>query len=149
MSIEHADFDGIERLALVLGGEIVSTFDNAKDVKLGHCKQIAEIMIGEDKLIHFSGACVRARACECVCACVRVVCCQLQPGVRLRMLLVAAWGRGSHSRAPSTYAPQLKAPFALTQTQSAAATVVVTVCCMRWWPGRSAVGGSPHFCGRI
>jgi T-complex protein 1 subunit beta len=62
MSIEHADFDGIERLALVLGGEIASTFDNAQDVKLGHCKQIAEIMIGEDKLIHFSGAC----GCGCL-----------------------------------------------------------------------------------
>merc|ERR1719330_1212558 len=28
MAIEHADFDGIERLALVTGGEIVSTFGN-------------------------------------------------------------------------------------------------------------------------
>lgn len=55
MSIEHADFDGIERLALVLGGEIASTFDDPSNVKLGHCKQIEEIMIGEDKLIHFSG----------------------------------------------------------------------------------------------
>jgi T-complex protein 1 subunit beta len=55
MSIEHADFDGIERLALVLGGEIASTFDDPKNAKLGHCKQIEEIMIGEDKLIHFSG----------------------------------------------------------------------------------------------
>lgn len=55
MSIEHADFDGIERLALVLGGEIVSTFDHPEDVKLGSCKQINEIMIGEDRLIHFSG----------------------------------------------------------------------------------------------
>lgn len=55
MSIEHADFDGIERLALVLGGEIASTFDDPKTAKLGHCKQIEEIMIGEDKLIHFSG----------------------------------------------------------------------------------------------
>jgi T-complex protein 1 subunit beta len=27
MAIEHADFEGVERLALVLGGEIVSTFD--------------------------------------------------------------------------------------------------------------------------
>jgi T-complex protein 1 subunit beta len=27
-AVEHADFVGIERLALVLGGEIVSTFDN-------------------------------------------------------------------------------------------------------------------------
>jgi hypothetical protein len=34
MSIEHADFDGIERLALVLGGEIVSTFDTPADVSV-------------------------------------------------------------------------------------------------------------------
>jgi hypothetical protein len=55
MSIEHADFDGIERLALVLGGEISSTFDHPGEVKLGHCKLIEETMIGEDKLIHFQG----------------------------------------------------------------------------------------------
>lgn len=55
MAIEHADFDGIERLALVLGGDIVSTFDNPSEVKLGTCKLIEEIMIGEDRLIHFSG----------------------------------------------------------------------------------------------
>ncbi|GJS27969.1 T-complex protein 1 subunit beta [Tanacetum coccineum] len=35
LAIEHADFD--------------------ESVKLGHCKLIEEIMIGEDKLIHFSG----------------------------------------------------------------------------------------------
>ncbi|CAI0382264.1 unnamed protein product [Linum tenue] len=55
LAIEHADFDGIERLALVTGGEIASTFDNPESVKLGHCKLIEEIMIGEDKLIKFSG----------------------------------------------------------------------------------------------
>lgn len=55
LAIEHADFDGIERLALVTGGEIASTFDNPESVRLGHCKLIEEIMIGEDKLIHFSG----------------------------------------------------------------------------------------------
>lgn len=90
MAIEHADFDGIERLALVtgayplvhdhspkeakkcfwpqeatkcifkrfctsVGGEIASTFDNPESTKLGSCKLIEEIMIGEDKLIHFSG----------------------------------------------------------------------------------------------
>lgn len=55
LAIEHADFDGIERLALVTGGEIASTFDNPESVKLGYCKLIEEIMIGEDKLIHFSG----------------------------------------------------------------------------------------------
>jgi hypothetical protein len=34
MAIEHADFDGIERLALVTGGEIVSTFGNPELVKV-------------------------------------------------------------------------------------------------------------------
>ena len=76
MAIEHADFEGIERLALVLGklssyplflcvsgfryfsflycvpvgGEIVSTFGNPEKVKLGKCKLIEEVMIGEDKV---------------------------------------------------------------------------------------------------
>jgi len=116
MSIEHADFDGIERLALVLGGEIASTFDNPAEVsegveggggggvalcfspivlwpaphatahtlchplvtdllppiphphpqvKLGTCKLIEEVMIGEDKLIHFSGVAL-GEACTIV-----------------------------------------------------------------------------------
>merc|ERR1712126_149036 len=55
MAIEHADFEGVERLALVTGGEIVSTFYNPESVKIGSCKLIEEVMIGEDKLIHFSG----------------------------------------------------------------------------------------------
>jgi len=54
-AIEHADFDNIERLALVTGGEICSTFDHPESVKLGHAKLIEEIMIGEDRLIKFSG----------------------------------------------------------------------------------------------
>lgn len=54
-SIEHADFEGIERLSLVTGGEIASTFDHPELVKLGTCDLIEEIMIGEDKLIKFSG----------------------------------------------------------------------------------------------
>lgn len=37
------------------GGEIASTFDSPDNTKLGSCKLIEEIMIGEDKLIHFSG----------------------------------------------------------------------------------------------
>ncbi|KAA3488991.1 T-complex protein 1 subunit beta [Gossypium australe] len=65
LAIEHADFDGIERLALVTGGEIASTFDNPESVKLGHCKLIEEIMIGEDKLIHFSGV-EMGQACSIV-----------------------------------------------------------------------------------
>lgn len=55
MSIEHADFDGIERLGLVLSGDIVSTFDTPDKVRLGECELIEEIMIGEDKLVRFSG----------------------------------------------------------------------------------------------
>ncbi len=37
------------------GGEITSTFDHPELVKIGHCKLIEEVMIGEDTLIHFSG----------------------------------------------------------------------------------------------
>merc|ERR1711907_619339 len=55
MSIEHADFDGTERLALVLSGDIVSTFDTPDQVKLGECDLIEEVMVGEDKLVRFSG----------------------------------------------------------------------------------------------
>lgn len=65
MAIEHADFDGIERLALVTGGEIVSTFDDPAGVKVGHCSLIHEIIIGEDKLIKFSGV-ARGEACTIV-----------------------------------------------------------------------------------
>ncbi len=65
MAIEHADFDGIERLALVTGGEIVSTFDNPEMVKLGHCDLIEEIIIGEDKLIRFGGVAL-GEACTIV-----------------------------------------------------------------------------------
>lgn len=55
MAIEHADFDGIERLAAVTGGEIASTFDNPDEVSLGECELIEEVIIGEDRLIRFSG----------------------------------------------------------------------------------------------
>jgi T-complex protein 1 subunit beta len=65
MSIEHADFDGIERLAAVTGGEIVSTFDHPELVKLGECELIDEIFIGEDRLIRFSG-CKSGAACSII-----------------------------------------------------------------------------------
>jgi len=55
MAIEHSDFDGMERLALVLGAEIVSTFDHPELVRLGECKLIEEILLGEEKAIRFSG----------------------------------------------------------------------------------------------
>ena len=65
MAIEHADFEGIEQLAKVLGGEITSTFDHPDLVKLGHCDLIEEIMIGEDRLIRFSGVAL-GEACTVV-----------------------------------------------------------------------------------
>lgn len=54
MAIEHADFEGVERLALVLGAEIVSTFDHPEMVKLGHCKLIEEMMLGEDSVCYLN-----------------------------------------------------------------------------------------------
>jgi len=65
MAIEHADFDGIERLALVTGGEIASTFDDPGVTVVGTCDLIHEIIIGEDRLIKFSGVPV-GEACSIV-----------------------------------------------------------------------------------
>ncbi|EKX73183.1 chaperonin containing t-complex protein 1, beta subunit, putative [Theileria equi strain WA] len=65
MAIEHSDFDGMERLAACLGGDIVSTFDTPESVKMGTCKTIEEILIGEDRLIRFSG-CAKGGACSII-----------------------------------------------------------------------------------
>ena len=43
MAIEHADFDGVERLAAVTGGEVVSTFDHPEKVTLGECDVLEEV----------------------------------------------------------------------------------------------------------
>lgn len=61
MVIEHADFDGVERLSAVLGADILSTFDNPDPSKLGSCGTIEEIIIGEDKAISFKN-CQEGRA---------------------------------------------------------------------------------------
>lgn len=70
MVIEHADFDGTERLAAVLGADILSTFSDQSfgeghEPKLGYCELIEEIMIGEDKVIKFSGT-AAGEACSIV-----------------------------------------------------------------------------------
>ncbi|KAJ9464248.1 T-complex protein 1 subunit beta [Diplonema papillatum] len=65
MAIEHADFDGIERLAFALGGEVVSQFDDTEGVKMGGAALIDEVMIGEDLVIRFSGV-KGGRACTVV-----------------------------------------------------------------------------------
>jgi T-complex protein 1 subunit beta len=43
MAIEHADFDGIERLAAVTGGEVVSTFHNPEKVTLRNCDVLEQV----------------------------------------------------------------------------------------------------------
>mmetsp|Transcript_8687 Transcript_8687/g.27700 ORF Transcript_8687/g.27700 Transcript_8687/m.27700 type:complete len:526 (-) Transcript_8687:27-1604(-) len=65
MAIEHADFEGVERLALVTGAEIASTFESPGEVRLGTCDVIEEDMIGEDRVICFRG-CPNASACTIV-----------------------------------------------------------------------------------
>lgn len=65
VSIEHADFDGIERLAAVTGGEIASTFDKPELLTLGEAALVDEIMVGEDKLIRFNG-CKGGEACSII-----------------------------------------------------------------------------------
>mmetsp|Transcript_20577 Transcript_20577/g.56807 ORF Transcript_20577/g.56807 Transcript_20577/m.56807 type:complete len:542 (+) Transcript_20577:118-1743(+) len=65
MAIEHADFDGVERLAAVLGGDVVSTFDTPEAVTLGKCDVIEQVMIGEDKVLRFGG-CQTGEACSIV-----------------------------------------------------------------------------------
>jgi len=65
MAIEHADFDGVERLSTVTGAELVSTFDHPELVTLGHADLIEEIMIGEGRYIKFSGV-KSGKACTIV-----------------------------------------------------------------------------------
>lgn len=65
MAIEHADFDGMERLAAVLGGHVVSTFDTPDQVTVGECEIIEQVMIGDDKVLRFGG-CKTGHACSIV-----------------------------------------------------------------------------------
>eukprot|EP00658_Telonema_sp_P-2_P039131 TRINITY_DN2799_c0_g1_i10.p1 TRINITY_DN2799_c0_g1~~TRINITY_DN2799_c0_g1_i10.p1 ORF type:complete len:539 (-),score=196.61 TRINITY_DN2799_c0_g1_i10:349-1965(-) len=65
MAIEHADFDGIERLASCLDAEIASTFTDPKGIKLGTCELVEEVMIGEDRVLRFSGV-AKGAACTMV-----------------------------------------------------------------------------------
>lgn len=43
MAIEHADFEGVERLAAVTGGATASTFDHPELAVLGECAKIEEV----------------------------------------------------------------------------------------------------------
>ena len=50
---------------MYVGGEIASTFDRPDLVALGECELIDEIMVGEDRLIRFSG-CKGGKACSLI-----------------------------------------------------------------------------------
>lgn len=65
MAIEHADFEGTERLAKALGADVLSTFDETSRVNYGFAERIDEIMIGESTVIRFSGL-PRGEACTIV-----------------------------------------------------------------------------------
>jgi len=65
MVIQHADFDGMERLSAVLGADILSTFDDPNPDVLGSCASVEEVMIGEDTVIKFSG-CAKNEACTII-----------------------------------------------------------------------------------
>lgn len=65
LSIEQADFDGIEKLALCTGAEIASTFDEPSKIKLGLCKIVEEVVIGDEKYIRFGG-CANQGSCSIV-----------------------------------------------------------------------------------
>lgn len=54
-TIEHADFDGVERLNNVLGGKILSTFDSMDDSCYGTCEKVRNIQVGNERMIKFSG----------------------------------------------------------------------------------------------
>lgn len=65
--IEHADFEGVERLSKALGAEILSTFDTPENAtkSLGYADLIEEVMLGEDKVIRFTG-CRQNEACSVI-----------------------------------------------------------------------------------
>jgi len=65
MVIQHADFDGMDRLSAVLGADILSTFDDPSPDVLGSCACVEEVMIGEDSVIKFSG-CAKNEACTII-----------------------------------------------------------------------------------
>ncbi|KAF7683074.1 T-complex protein 1 subunit beta [Astathelohania contejeani] len=62
--IEHADFDGVERLSNVLGGRIMSSFGNLTEDCLGSCDKIFNIEIGSERMVKFSG--LKEGACTIV-----------------------------------------------------------------------------------
>ena len=52
-ALTHTEIHCYLMAIIFLGGEIVSTFGRPELVKLGECKVIEEVMIGEDKVSSF------------------------------------------------------------------------------------------------
>ncbi|CAF4282600.1 unnamed protein product, partial [Rotaria magnacalcarata] len=51
-AIQYTDFPSIQRLAQILSGDILSTFNISSDnIHFGKCNLIEEILIGEDKFV--------------------------------------------------------------------------------------------------
>jgi T-complex protein 1 subunit beta len=67
MAIEHADFDGMERLSAVLGGQVVSTFDTPETVTVGECQTIEQVG-GCWNFCRFDLLSMRHRAHVCLCS---------------------------------------------------------------------------------
>ena len=85
MAVEHADFDGVERLAKVTGAQVASTFDGIElaapeegatgatdaaapptsTIRLGSATLVEEVVVGGDRAVRFSG-CARAEAATVV-----------------------------------------------------------------------------------
>lgn len=53
--IEHADFDGVERLNKVLGGNLLSSFESVREEDLGACKRVSSITIKGHRMVKFEG----------------------------------------------------------------------------------------------
>lgn len=77
-TLEHADFEGVEKLARATGARIISTFDDLStstsgsasadddSSPIGHCGLIEEVVIGDDKLVRFGDLPAGSKACTVV-----------------------------------------------------------------------------------
>ena len=65
MAIEHADFEGVERLAFATGALVTSVFDDPQGAVLGYADVVEEVLVGEERMVRFSGLPVGA-ACTVV-----------------------------------------------------------------------------------
>lgn len=63
--VEYLLLDHSQSNECYSGGEIVSTFDTPEKVKFGQCDLVEEVMIGEDRLMRFSGVAL-GEACSIV-----------------------------------------------------------------------------------